>query len=212
MPQPVTHDHLRRAARLAPLALLALTGCARTVDPPAPGESRGWVPDLRGQQVMVLPFQIQEGPVADADAELAFALEGTGPSVTWVLPADIREALRASPALDAPLDGLPVDVFLRTQVDRLGDPVYGVLRRLGAVTGADLALLPVAVFQRAEAPEVPPSVQVSAALMDVRTGRVIWYGVEAAPGSSGDPAVLAAAMDRLARRLAPRPVAGRGGR
>lgn len=159
---------------------------------------------------MVLPFQLREGAVADADAELAFALETRGSAVEWILPGEIRAALRASPALDAPLEGLPVDVFLRTEVDRLGDPVYGVLRRLGAVTGADLALLPVAVVHHAAADAVAPGVRVYAALMDVRTGRVVWYGVEAASGEAGDAGVLAAAMDALARHLAPRPVAAPG--
>jgi hypothetical protein len=201
----------RLAVRLAPLGLLAFVACARSGAPPAPGEARGYVPELRGQRVMVLPFQLREGAVGDADAELAFALKGAGPSVEWILPGEIRESLRASPALDAPLEGLPVEVFLRTEVDRLGDPVFGVLRRLGAVTGADVALLPLAVFLRPAGEGMPSRVQVAAALMQVRTGRVLWYGVEAAPGGAGDPAALAAAMDALARKLAPRTAAVPGG-
>ncbi len=183
-------------------------GCAHASAPPGPGEARGYVPDLTGQRVMVLPFQLREGAVADADAELAFALQGRGAAVEWILPAEIRASLRASPALDAPLEGLPVGVFLRTEVERLGDPVYGVLRRLGAVTGADLAVLPVAVVRHGPGDETPAGVRVNAALMDVRTGRVVWYGVEGATGDLDDPAALAGAMDAIARHLAPRPVAG----
>lgn len=201
---------LCRPIRLAFVGAILAGGfaCAHASAPPGPGEARGYVPDLRGQKVMVLPFQLRQGAVSDADAELAFALAGRGAAVDWILPGEIRESLRASPALDAPLEGLPVEVFLRTQVDRLGDPVFGVLRRLGAVTGADLALLPVAVVAHGDEAEAPAGVRVNAALMDVRTGRVVWYGVEGAPGAAGDASVLAEAIDALVRHLAPRPVAG----
>lgn len=198
------------ARRAAPLGLLVVAACARATAPPAPGEARGYVPELRGQKVMVLPFQLRNGGVGDADAELAFALQDRGPSVQWVLPAEIREALRASPALDAPLEGLPVEVFLRTEVDRLGDPVFGVLRRLGAVTGADVALLPVAAVLDPQGGDAT-RVRASVALMDVRTGRVLWYGVEASSGAESGAAGLASTMDALARKLAPRPVSTGGG-
>jgi hypothetical protein len=157
---------------------------------------------------MVLPFQLREGLAGDPDDEFAFALQGTASSVEWILPDEIRAQMRASPALDAPLDGLPVEVFLRTEVDRLGDPIFGVLRRLSAVTGADLVLLPVAVFPETVVEDEGGGARIraSAALMSARTGRVLWYGVEAGPGHGGDPAALATVMDALARRLAPRSV------
>jgi hypothetical protein len=157
---------------------------------------------------MVLPFQLREGLAGDPDAELAFALHGSASSVEWILPDEIRAQMRASPALDAPIDGLPVEVFLRTEVDRLGDPIFGVLRRLSAVTGADLVLLPVAVFPETVPEEAGGGVRVraSAALMSARSGRVLWYGVEAGLGGGGDPSALANVMDALARRLAPRSV------
>ena len=94
---------------------------------------------------MVLPFQIRSGIAGDPDAELAFALATRDGAVEWILPEAMRLALRASPGLDVRLEGLPVDVFLQTEVERVGDPVFGVLRRLGALTGSDVALLPVLV-------------------------------------------------------------------
>lgn len=201
--------------RLSAFVALTALGCASVLAcagprprPPEPGESRGFVPELRGQRVMVLPFQLREGLAGDPDDEFAFALQGTASSVEWILPDEIRAQMRASPALDAPLDGLPVEVFLRTEVDRLGDPIFGVLRRLSAVTGADLVLLPVAVFPETVVEDEGGGARIraSAALMSARTGRVLWYGVEAGPGHGGDPAALATVMDALARRLAPRSV------
>lgn len=194
------------------LAVLAgvVPACASSPAPPGPGESRGIVPELREQRVLVLPFQLREGVSGDPDAEFAFVLTGTAGAVDWIFPDEIREALRASPALDAPLTGLPVDVFLRAEVDRLGDPVFGVLRRLGALTGADVALLPVAVFAVPATEGRAAEIRASAALMSVRDGRVLWYGMEAGEGTGGDPAALARVMDRLGRTIVPTRTLGPG--
>jgi hypothetical protein len=203
-------SRFRRIGLAAAIPVLALSGvvCAGKARPLGPGEARGAVPELRGQKVMVLPFQIRQGVAGDPDAELAFALGSSAEGVEWILPEALREALRTSPALDAPLTGLPVEAFLRTEVERLGDPVFGILRRLGALTGADFALLPVAIATHPAAGSEPARVQASAALLSVRTGWVLWYGVVAGPGTGSDPAALAAAMDALGRRLAPRATAG----
>lgn len=200
------------AALLAAVGLLA--GCASAPAPQA-GQSRGYVPTLDGREVIVFPVQRNLGVEGDATAELVFALEGPGAGPAWLLPDELRRTLARSPGLDAPLDNLPVDVFLRAQVNRIGDPIYGVMRRIGAVTGADLALLPVAVrpgaagVDSAGAADGPVPAEYVAALLEVRTGRVVWFGVE--EGSAGprdDPRRLASAAEALARRLVP-PRAGR---
>lgn len=205
MTPPYAHSASCATLAAALVGLLG-AGCA-SVSPPAAGESRGMVPDLTGQSVVVMPVQLRGGVSGDLDAELAFALEGRAGAVDWKLPPELRRELQASPGLDAPLEGLPVGVFLETEVRRIGDPVYGVLRRLGGLTGADVALVPVAVVARGPVEDAPEQVEVSAALIDVRTGRVLWYGVEAGPGRGDDPAALAGAMDALVRRLAPAGVA-----
>jgi hypothetical protein len=152
---------------------------------------------------MVLPVQQTDGLSGDADAELAFALRTRVGDIDWVLPPALRRALRGSPALDVRLDALPVGVFLQAEVDRIGDPLFGTLIRLGALTGAEVALIPVAVRYR-PGDGAPAGVgEVVAVLMDVRTGYVTWFGVEAGrPGEAADPGVLASALDALARRLA----------
>ncbi|MEX0741799.1 MAG: hypothetical protein WD079_03315, partial [Phycisphaeraceae bacterium] len=48
------------------------------------------------------------------------------------------------------------------------------------------------------------SVEIAAALLSARTGRVYWFGiVEGEPGAAGDPRALASAVDALVRRLVP---------
>jgi hypothetical protein len=170
------------------------------------------VPSLLGRKVIVFPVQRDLGIGGDATAEMVFALQGSGAGPEWLLPDYLRSTMARSGSLDAPLDGLPVDVFLQAQVDRIGDPIYGIMRRIGAVTSADVALLPIAV--RPGPPPVdstgavidgPVAAEYVVALLDVRTGRVIWFGAEGGtPGRIGDPSRLASAAEALARRLVPR--------
>ena len=192
--------HVRAAAGIG--LVLALAACAGSA--PSAGSSRGAVPDLSGVAVMVLPVQAVRGVPGDLSAELVFALRERGPQVRWIVPDTLRAALARSPALDVPLEALPVGVFLRVQVNRLGDPMFGYLRRLNALTGAPLALIPVEVRYRAATPDRPGAVEMVAALVSAESGRVGWFGVvegEAAAGTS--PRAIASAADALARRLLP---------
>ncbi len=186
-------------------AVLFSAACRSGGSMPAPGEARGGVPDLRGRRVMVLPVQgtVGLGEGLDPDAELGFALESRGRGVGWVLPPRIREILRRSPGVRAEPGDLPVAVFRQVEVKRVGDPLYGELRRLAALTGADLALLPVEVRYR-EREAGAGMYEVMVALVYVRSGRVPWFGVmEGEPGGRDDPGTLASAMDALARALLP---------
>jgi len=91
---------------------------------------RGFVPDLRGRRVMVYPVQIRQSVPGDVDAEIAFALRERGSEIDWVFPEELRRTLARSPAIRSTADGLTATVFLRAKVDRVGDPLYGQIRRL----------------------------------------------------------------------------------
>jgi hypothetical protein len=162
------------------------------------------VPSLQGIQVMVLPVQSTVGVTGNAEAELVDALGARGEGVRWLMPAQLRAMVARSPSLDVSIDALPVGIFLQAQVDRIGDPLYGQLRRLAALANGQLALIPVQVRHRADAPERPGAIEVVAALIDTGSGRVYWFGVvEGVPGGGADPRALASAADALARRLLP---------
>jgi hypothetical protein len=196
----------RTRAALAALVVVlgAAAACARTAQAPTAGASRGGVPSLQGQQVMVLPVQAARGVAGDADAELADALTARGDGVRWLMPPALRAMLARSPALDVPIDALPVGFFLQAEVNRIGDPLYGQLRRLAALAGARLALIPVEVRHRADTPERAGAIEVVATLLDTSTGDVFWFGVvEGQAGGGSDPRALASAADALARRLLP---------
>lgn len=157
-------------------------------------------PDLRGSVVMVLPFQDVTGPRGDVDAELAFALQGRGRGVTWILPPRLQEALDRSPGLGGRIRGLSVGAFGAAEVKRVGDPLYGDLRRVGSLVDAEVALLPLRVWVHTGGQG--SRLRASAALLHVRTGRVLWFGlVEGEARDPAEPGALAAVVERLAQTL-----------
>ncbi|MSR21973.1 MAG: hypothetical protein EXR92_00195 [Gemmatimonadetes bacterium] len=134
---------------------------------PVPGTERGGIPDLRGARVIMLPLQIRVGAYPDVGNELEYALGRVGGPVEWLMPEDLREAVAQSPGVGAQIDDLPVDIFLVGDVERVGDPLFGTLYRLGALTNATMALLPVA--DQARAHDAMQAVEISAALVDLRS-------------------------------------------
>ncbi len=188
-------------ARAAILVALALSACGGTTLAPGPGTSLGTPPDLRGTRVIVLPVQQVLGVSGDPDAELAFGLRERTQDVTWVLAHEVEEVLARSPAINARTRGLPVGHFLQAEVRRIGDPLFGQLRRMAALVDADAVLLPVQVSVAADVGE-DPKIRWSVALIEVRTGRVPWFGVvEGGMFPTGDPRGLASSVDQLARTL-----------
>ena len=153
---------------------------------------------------MVFPVQRSRGldQGLDASAEVAFALEARG-GADWIMPAELRRAVDRTPGLQLTADGLPVDMFLRAQVDRVGDPLYGHLRRMAAITSSDIALLPVQA--RAGEPDGSGDSMVSlaATLINARTGRVYWFGIVEGVSAGGAAGALASASEALAKAMTP---------
>jgi hypothetical protein len=187
------------------LLLIFLAGCgARSSPPPEAGFEMGLVPDLRGQRVMVLPFQLRRGGHADVDAEFLFALRSRPVAAQWVGPGDLQDALARNPGTGVRLDALNVQPFLVGEVQRVGDPLFGELYRLGTLVDARLAVLPVEVRSRPEGEQGDRVVEAGAAVLDTRTGHVLWYGImEGQPGPSGDRVATVGAVEALARRILP---------
>ena len=189
----------------APALLILAAACAGSPEPPPqPGEGRGFPPDLRGLRVMLLPVQHNLGIPGDPSAEVAFALTDRGEEVEWVLEDEVEEILDRSPGIRADTRGLPVGAFLQTEVDRVGDPLYGQLRRMSGLVDAQMVVLPVAASYEPN-PQIPgsgPRVRLSAAVLDPRSGRVAWFGVEeGGEYAVEDPRALASAAERLARTI-----------
>lgn len=193
----------KRVRRVLVGAAAALVPACASHEPPSADQSPAAPPDLAGRTVILLPVQRTRGAHVDGlDAELAFWLGERGTDVEWVLPAAIDAALARSPGLGIEPRSLDVSTFLAAEVRRVGDPLFGDLRRLSAILDARFALLPVAGGYVGEGDA--GRTEIVAALIDAHGGAVLWFGVvagEAGPASS--PAVAASAAQAFARTLFP---------
>jgi hypothetical protein len=134
-----------------------------------------------------------------------FALAERGGGVDWVTPPELRDRMERSPEMGIALDRLQVQSFLSGRVERIGDPLFGEMYRLGALEGSDIALIPVEIRERL-VPDQPGNTRVEtvATLIQLRTGRVIWFGVVGGTaGPQGGMAPTASAMEALAREILP---------
>ena len=184
------------------LATVLVFGCGGSGEVPVAGSSLGIVPDLRGRQVMVFPVQIRGGVPGDASPEIDFVLRTKGEGINWIFSDELEAMLARSPSVDSTVRGLPVGIFLQSEVERIGDPLFGQLYRLGALTGADIAFIPVAVGAGAEGVGGASVVEIAATIVNVRDGRVIWFGIVAGrPGSVADFGTVASAVEALAETL-----------
>jgi len=185
--------------------LASLVACARSTAPPTPEETAAAPPPaLTGSTVMVLPAQpgpaggVATEPVPGLDTEIRFWLHERLPRVDWVFPDEIERILDRSPSIQIDLHALAVSAFHRARVRNIGDPLFGDLNQLGALTSARAALVPVAAAW-VRSGEGTGRVEMSLALIDNRTGRVIWFGVVAGePGPEGSRTVAATAAESLA--------------
>ncbi|HEX7117579.1 MAG TPA: hypothetical protein VF212_02245 [Longimicrobiales bacterium] len=194
---------IRAARSAAAAALLAGALACASREPPSADQPAPAPPDLSGRPVMLLPVQPGRlGVPAGLDDELAYWMSARAPSVRWVMPDAIDAAIARSPTLGIRPRALAVSVFQRAEVHNIGDPLFGDLRRLGALVEARYAILPVAAgyVSRPEGGRV----EIAAAIIDTLGGRVLWYGIVAGePGDAGSPAVVASAAQTLARTLFP---------
>jgi hypothetical protein len=173
-----------------------LGACSGRGEPEAPAPA----PSLAGARVMLLPARASAPE--QLDSELAFWLVDATPETEWVLPAELQAAVDRAPAWRLRLDALP-----RAVVDvgggdrRVRDPLYGALRKLGAVVDADLAVIPLSAAELSDSTGV--QVALAAALVDIRGGRVLWLETVSGERNPERGAAVASVAETLARLLVP---------
>jgi hypothetical protein len=186
---------------ISTVVLLFLATCAPKPDPAGPIETRGAVPDLRGRRVLVLPVQLRPGvsSAVTIDEELEFALGSRSDRVSWIFHSEVEELLRRSPSLEAHVRNLPVGIFLQAEVRRVGDPLYGEIRRLTTLVDADVVVIPVQITYGED-----EAYHLVATMIDPVSGRVFWLStVDSSVGSPDSPGTLASVADAFARALVP---------
>ena len=153
---------------------------------------------------MLLPVQPTRGATPTGlDEELAYWFGERSRAVRWVFPPTLERALERSPGLGIHLRSLAVSSFFRAEVRRIGDPLFGDLRRLSALVDARFAIVPIAAPPASTAGE-DGRVEIAAAVIETVGGQVHWFGVVAGePGPEGASATTASAAQALARTLFP---------
>ena len=204
----VRRAHARRLPALA-CALMALgsfAACGGKKPPPgqvAPAVSVAPM-DLGGQRVLILPVQSASGVPFNREIiteEILAAIHARDTRTQWIDPARLRRSLASSPNFAPDPAALPNDRYEVHGQRRIQGPLADALRRYMALTEARLVVVP-----RSAMLMTPDSgaafVRLNAAVVDARTGFVVWFGeADGRPAAADDRALIASAAQALAVRL-----------
>ncbi|HEU0302923.1 MAG TPA: hypothetical protein VFR37_25950, partial [Longimicrobium sp.] len=199
----------RRALALACTALpvlLAAAACGGRRPPPgevAPATSIAPM-DLGGQRVLILPVQSASGVPFNREViteEIVAAIRARDTRTQWVDPARLRRTLASSPTFAPDPAALPNDRYEMRGERRIQGGLADAVRRYMALTEARLVVIP-----RTATMITPDSggafVRLNAAVVDARTGYVVWWGeADGTPAAPDDRALIRTAAVALAVRL-----------
>lgn len=200
-----------RARRLPALACALLAVAAAACggrNKPAPGQVAPAVAvapmDLGGQRVLILPVQASAGlqfTREDVTNELVSALRGRDTRTQWIDPARLRRSLASSPNFAPDPAALPNDRYEMYGQRRIDGGLADAVRRYMALTEARLVVIPrSAVLVSPDS--APAFVRMSAALVDARTGMLVWWGeADGTPAGADDRALIVSAAEAIAARM-----------
>lgn len=183
----------------------------RAPNPPAPvdpfvhvGVSQIPVTGMAGSGALLFPvgsilfgdslaaLAMRRGDLLDrATAVLDSVLERDAREVTWHDQEAMRRVLRRSPGIASDPTDLPTGFLLAKKVEGVPDPLWSSVRALGALTGARVAVIPVAV--RLEGRPGAVNATFALAIVDVRVGQLSWRGRVTGPDQPTAEAALTAA-------------------
>ena len=199
--------HARRLPALA-CALLAFADGVRGKEQPPPGQPAPAVAvapmDLGGQRVLILPVQASSGLQFNREqvtTELISALRARDTRTQWIDPARLRRSLASSPNFAPDPAALPNDRYEMHGQRRIQGGLADAIRRYMALTEARLVVIP-RTATLVSPDSAPAFVRLNVAVVDARTGFVIWYGeADGQPAAPDDRALIATAAEAMAARL-----------
>jgi hypothetical protein len=201
--------HARRLPALA-CALLAVAvsgacGGRKQTPPGQPAPAVAVAPmDLGGQRVLILPVQASSGlhfTREDVTTELVAALRERDTRTQWIDPARLRRSLAASPNFAPDPAALPNDRYEVYGERRIQGGLADAVRRYMALTEARLVVIPRSATL-VSPDSAPAFVRLNLAVVDARTGFVVWYGeADGLPAAPDDRALIASAAEAMAARL-----------
>lgn len=198
----------RRVLPLACAALVVLLPAACGGKKPPPGQVAPAVSiapmDLGGQRVLILPVQASSGVPFNREIitdEIVAAIHARDTRTQWIDPARLRRTLAGSPNFAPDPAALPNDRYEAYGDRRIQGGLHDAVRRYMALTEARLVVIP-----RSATLITPDSgaafVRLSAAVVDARTGMLVWWGeADGTPGDPADRALVTSAATALAVRL-----------
>jgi hypothetical protein len=135
---------------------------------------------------------VRRGDLRDrAGAVLDSVLARDAREVTWHNQEAMRRFLRRAPGLATDPTDLSTGFLLDRKVEGIPDPLWSSLRMLGALSGARVAVIPVAV--RLEGKTGAVNATYAVAIVDVRIGQLVWRGKLIGPDAATPEAALTAA-------------------
>lgn len=187
------------------LALAAACGGKQKRPPGHPAPAVSVAPmDLGGQRVLILPVQASTGLQFNREQvtlELVAALRARDTRTQWIDPARLRRSLASSPNFAPDPAALPNDRYEVYGDRRIQGGLADAIRRYMALTEARLVVIPrSAVLVTSDS--VPSFVRMNVAVVDARTGFVVWYGeADGVPAPADDRALITSAAAAMAARL-----------
>lgn len=205
---PSRRASARRLPALAcALLAAAVAGCGGGPKP-APGQPAPAVAvapmDLGGQRVLILPVQASTGLQFTREAvtdELVAALRERDTRTQWIDPARLRRSLASSPNFAPDPAALPNDRYEVYGDRRIQGGLGDAVRRYMALTEARLVVIPRSATL-VSPDSAPAFVRMNVAVVDARTGFVVWYGeADGEPVPAEDRASIATAARAMAARM-----------
>lgn len=156
------------------------------------------------------------------DGEMTFALSESEAASRWTGPQDLVRMLERNPTVDTDPRQLAVRSLagLEPGEDRIAEPLHSQLRRISALAGTRLVLVPLSLEWRAAAEADEPGADdavpeggsggtdgraaLRLALVDTRAGLLLWRGeLTGQPSPPDSSAALATLASGLVRTLLP---------